>query len=150
MRLKAKVGPHLHPPSPPGWGDSPSGRMPAGEGRSGGDVSRRGAFRTFAALTACLGILSAATANAGDIAAGRKAAQVCAPCHGLDGLSKAMNAANIAGQLEPYLVEQLKAYRSGVRKHEQMSIIAQPLTDKEIKDLAAYYSAIEVKVKPPQ
>jgi len=75
---------------------------------------------------------------------------VCAPCHGLDGLSKAMNAANIAGQLELYLIEQLKAYRSGARQHEQMSIVAEPLTDKEIADLAAYYSAIKLKVTLPQ
>ncbi len=89
-------------------------------------------------------------AQAGDVKAGRQAAQVCAPCHGLDGLSKAMNAANIAGQLEPYLVEQLKAYRSGARKNEQMSIVAGALTDKEIADLASYYAAIKVTVKVPQ
>lgn len=113
-----------------------------GEGR----LSRRvGA----AALFITAGILWAAPAAAGDIQAGREAAQVCAPCHGMDGLSKAMNAANIAGQLEFYLIEQLKAYRSGARKHEQMTIIAEPLTDKEIDDLAAYYAAIEVTVKVP-
>jgi mono/diheme cytochrome c family protein len=50
-------------------------------------------------------------AHAGDIAAGREKAKVCAPCHGLDGLSKAMNAANIAGQLELYLVEQPRTNR---------------------------------------
>ena len=94
--------------------------------------------------------LGVASAYAGDVKAGREAAQVCAPCHGMDGLSKAMNAANIAGQLELYLVEQLKAYRSGARKHEQMSIVAETLTDKEIADLAAYYSAIKVQVTVPK
>ena len=100
-------------------------------------------------VVALLLLVPALPAGAGDIKAGRETAQVCAPCHGLDGVSKAMNAANIAGQLEFYLIEQLKAYRSGARQHDQMTIIAEPLTDKEIADLAAYYSAIEVTVKLP-
>jgi cytochrome c553 len=106
--------------------------------------------RCAALPVAALLFVGAAPAAAGDIQAGREAAQVCVPCHGLDGLSKAMNAANIAGQLELYLIEQLKAYRSGARKHEQMSIVAEPLTDKEIADIAAYYAAIKVQVTLPE
>ena len=44
-----------------------------------------------------------------------------------------------------YLSEQLKAYRSGERVHEVMSITAKGLGDADIADLAAWYASIEVK-----
>lgn len=71
---------------------------------------------------------------------------MCQTCHGLDGLSKIPGAPNIAGQPEPYLVEQLQAYKSGARKNEMMSIVVPALSDADIENLAAYYSAIEVNV----
>ena len=39
-----------------------------------------------------------------------------------------------------YLVHSLKAYRSGARENAMMSPMAKPLTDKEIKDVAWYFS----------
>ncbi|MGE0752728.1 MAG: cytochrome c [Variibacter sp.] len=87
---------------------------------------------------------------AGDIKAGRQKALQCQTCHGLDGLSKLPDAPNIAGSPEPYLVKQLDAFRKGERKNEMMSVVAQPLSDQDIADLAAYYAAIEVTVKVPK
>jgi cytochrome c553 len=87
---------------------------------------------------------------AGDIAAGRKKAVACQTCHGLDGLSKLPDAPNIAGDPEEYLVRQLQAFKKGERKNEMMSIVVQPLSDKDVEDLAAYYAAIDVTVKVPQ
>jgi len=87
---------------------------------------------------------------AGDPAAGRRKALQCQTCHGLDGLSKLPEAPHLAGQPEPYLVKSLNDYRKGVRKHDMMTIVVQPLTDQDVADLAAYYAAIEVSVKPPQ
>jgi cytochrome c553 len=86
---------------------------------------------------------------AGDVAAGRRKALQCQACHGLDGLSKLPDAPHLAGQPEPYLVRSLNDNRTGVRKHEVMSLAAQPLSDQDVADLAAYYAAIEVSVKPP-
>src|SRR6202140_5635081 len=83
---------------------------------------------------------------AGDIKSGRTKAPMCQACHGLDGLSKVPDAPNIAGQTEPYLVAQLQASKSGARKNEAMSVVAQPLSDQDIEDLAAYFSAIEIAV----
>ena len=83
---------------------------------------------------------------AGDVKAGRAKALMCQACHGLDGLSKAPDAPNIAGQIEPYLVAQLQAYKSGARKNDAMSVVAPSLSDKDIEDLAAYFSAIEINV----
>lgn len=83
---------------------------------------------------------------AGDVKAGRAKAVMCQTCHGLDGLSKIPDAPNIAGQPEPYLTEQLHAYKSGARKNEMMSIVVPTLSDADIENLAAYYSAIEITV----
>jgi cytochrome c553 len=93
---------------------------------------------------------SLALAQSGDLKAGRQKAQMCQGCHGLDGLSKQPNAPHLAGQPEVYLVKAMTEYRDKVRKHEQMSIAAQDLTDKDIADLAAYYTAIQITTERPK
>jgi cytochrome c553 len=83
----------------------------------------------------------------GDVKAGRAKAQKCEACHGLDGLSKIAEAPNLAGQNEQYLNEELNAFKSGERKNDMMSVVAPTLSSKDIEDLAAYYSAIEISIK---
>src|SRR6201989_3263921 len=99
-------------------------------------------------LLASAGLLLACghPGHAGDVKAGGAKAMMCQACHGLDGLSKVPDAPNIAGQIEPYLVMQLQAYKSGARKNDAMSVVAPSLSDKDIEDLAAYFSAIEINV----
>ena len=99
---------------------------------------------TTVALLAALFALSPALAA--DVKAGRAKALACQACHGLDGLSKVPDAPNIAGQTEGYLVTQLRAFRSGDRKNEAMSVVAATLSDADIDNLAAYFAAIEIKV----
>ncbi len=94
----------------------------------------------------CLLLASGGVSRAGDVKAGRARALMCQACHGLDGLSKTPDAPNIAGQTEPYLVAQLQAFKSGARKNDAMSVVVPSLSDKDIEDLAAYYSAIEISV----
>ena len=84
--------------------------------------------------------------NSGDVKAGGAKALMCQACHGLDGLSKVPDAPNLAGQTEPYIVAQLKAFKSGTRKNDAMSVVAPSLSDADIEDLAAYFSAIEINV----
>ena len=84
--------------------------------------------------------------HAGNVKAGAAKAMMCQACHGLDGLSKAPDSPNIAGQIEPYLVAQLQAFKTGVRKSDAMSAVAPSLSDTDIEDLAAYFSAIEISV----
>jgi len=86
---------------------------------------------------------------AGDRSAGKGKARVCVACHGVDGLSRMPDAPNLAGNSELYLRTQLTAYRAGERQHPQMSIIAKGLSDEDIADLAAWYSAIKVTVELP-
>jgi cytochrome c553 len=99
-------------------------------------------------LFASIVVFSAAvgTCRAGDIKAGRSKALMCQACHGLDGLSKVPDAPNIAGQTEPYLVMQLQAFKTGARKNDAMTVVASSLSDTDLEDLAAYYSAIEISV----
>ena len=97
-------------------------------------------------LLAGLLLAGGSPSHAGNVKAGSAKAMMCQACHGLDGLSKTPDAPNIAGQIEPYLVTQLQAFKSGVRKNDAMSVVTPPLSDKDIEDLAAYYSAIEISV----
>jgi cytochrome c553 len=89
----------------------------------------------------------AQTVWAGSADAGKTKSAPCSTCHGLNGMSTLNEAPNLAGQPEIYLIEQLRAYRSGKRQNEIMSIMAKPLTNGDIEDLAAWYSSIKVEVK---
>ena len=101
----------------------------------------------FGAIAAAI-VLAAASgpSTAADVKAGRGKAQLCQACHGTDGLSKVPDAPNIAGQVETYLVTQLRAFKSGARKNEAMTVVASTLSDQDIENVAAYFAAIEIKV----
>jgi cytochrome c553 len=103
---------------------------------------------TLAALAALL-LLQPLASQAGDAKIGRQRAQMCAVCHGPLGLSMRPDAPHIAGHPERYITDQLRAYRSGTRHHEIMSVIAKPLTDDEIANLAAWYASITVEATAP-
>ncbi len=85
-------------------------------------------------------LLLAGSALAADPAAGKAKAAQCAACHGANGIAVLPDAPHLAGQNEIYLVKALKDYRSGARKHEQMSVMAKGLSDKDIDNLAAWYN----------
>ena len=96
-------------------------------------------------------VFGAANAFAADPAAGKKVAQsTCAICHGLDGIAKNPDAPHLAAENVEYLMRQLKAFKAGERKHEQMSIIAQSLSDEQMANVAAWYSSIKIKAEMPQ
>jgi cytochrome c553 len=95
-------------------------------------------------------LLAAATGLAqADVTLGKTKARACAVCHGALGVAVAPDTPNLAGQPERYLSEQLKAYRSGKRSHEVMSVMAKPLTDDDIGDLAAWFASLTIEVKTP-
>ncbi len=77
-----------------------------------------------------------------DIPAGKAAAVQCQACHGKDGIGITPQTPNLAGQKELYLSNQLVAYRSGTRKNSIMSPLAQPLSDEDIANLAAYFASL--------
>lgn len=118
---------------------------------SDADKRRAQRLRAAAWIVVAVGVMPAATAlgAGGDVAKGREKAILCQNCHGMDGLAKLPEASNLAGQTEVYLVKALTDFKTGARKHETMSIVAGTLTDDDVRNLAAYYSAIEISVKPP-
>jgi len=91
----------------------------------------------------------AETMIAAAAAAGRTKAQMCSVCHGAIGISTVPDAPNLAGQPEIYLSNQLRAYRSGERRHEVMAVIAKPLSDDDIANLAAWFSSVRIEAKAP-
>ena len=96
------------------------------------------------ALAAAALALAAFDALAGNSAAGKAKAALCAACHGLDGRSQMPEAPNLAGQVEGYLAAQLHAFKSGERHNEQMAIIVKALSPQDIDDLAAYYASLSL------
>lgn len=78
---------------------------------------------------------------------GRAKARPCATCHGPLGISSAPDAPHLAGQPRIYLAEQLKAFRSGKRRHEVMNVIAKPLSDADIADLSEWYSSLHIEAR---
>jgi len=93
--------------------------------------------------TALLGLALANAAFAADIEAGKAKSAVCVACHGANGISAVDIYPNLAGQKAPYMVKQLKAFRSGERKEPQMVPFVMALTDQDIENLAAYYASLK-------
>ena len=99
----------------------------------------------FIAFTA--GLLFAGAAAAADPAAGKqKADQVCAACHGANGVSAAADFPKLAGQYNEYLIRALKDYKSGARKNPIMADQASKLSERDIDDVAAYFSSLQALV----
>lgn len=96
-----------------------------------------------------LAALVALPAAAADPRSGRAKAAACAVCHGQDGISSAPDAPHLAGQPAIYVEAQLKSYRSGARRHEVMNVVAKPLSDADIADLAAWFAAIKLEARLP-
>jgi cytochrome c553 len=99
------------------------------------------AARAFAAATLLVGGAVAAETPP------PRAAAPCAACHGTNGISMVPDAPNLAAQPRAYLVEQLKAFRSGKRASETMNLMAKNLADADILELADWYSSIVIEVK---
>ncbi len=83
----------------------------------------------------------ATTGYAGDATAGKQKAQVCASCHGPNGLSPTPNFPIIAGQYRDYIVRALKDYKSGARDNAIMKGFAANLSEQDMEDLAAWFSS---------
>ena len=83
---------------------------------------------------------------AGNVAAGKAKAGVCAGCHGTDGNGGGDPTwPKLAGQHEEYLVSQLEAFKSGKRKDPMMSPMATPLSKQDMENLAAYFASLSAK-----
>lgn len=86
---------------------------------------------------------ASSVAVAGDAAAGKAKAMVCAGCHGAAGISTVPTYPNLAGQKEQYLVAQIKAFRDGTRTNATMNPMVKNLTDADAENIAAYFSSLK-------
>ncbi|TCW40063.1 cytochrome c553 [Marichromatium gracile] len=77
----------------------------------------------------------------GDPKAGEaKAKAICQACHAADGNSIVPLWPKLAGQHPEYAYKQLVQFKNGERYNVQMTPMAMPLTEKEMRDVVAYYS----------
>jgi cytochrome c553 len=90
------------------------------------------------ALLVALVAASSAGAAAADVEAGRRKAEACAGCHGLEGHGTMPGTPSLAGQPAYFTHWQLIKYRDGRRQDPQMSPFAKNLTDEDMGDLAAF------------
>lgn len=75
-----------------------------------------------------------------DPAKGQTASAACQACHTADG-SRGLPANPIlAGQHPEYIVKQLTEFKSGKRKNAVMTGMAAPLSDADMKNIAAFYA----------
>jgi len=93
------------------------------------------------------GALSAAlifggSSHAADIAAGKEKAELCAGCHGDNGISQMENIPSLAGQPDQFIQWQLVYFRAGARKNEQMQPIVEQLNNDDIRNLGAYFAQL--------
>ncbi|GAA5511630.1 hypothetical protein Dcar01_00342 [Deinococcus carri] len=68
-------------------------------------------------------------------------ASVCQKCHGPAGVSTDAGYPRLAGQVPDYTRFQLAAFRAKLRPSPVMQAVASHLSDQDIADLAAYFSA---------
>jgi len=80
-----------------------------------------------------------AAPSTGSAAAGEPLSAVCGGCHGSHGVSTDTSTPSLASQDAQYLAAAIKAYRT-TRKRESMRVYVTGLSDKDIRDLAAFYT----------
>lgn len=88
----------------------------------------------------------AAKAAKPDVAKGEASyAAVCAACHGADGNSSLPANPKLAQQHPDYIVKQLSEFKSGKRANGIMSGMAAPLSEADMKNIAAYVGSKQAK-----
>ncbi|HKR37266.1 MAG TPA: c-type cytochrome [Steroidobacteraceae bacterium] len=95
----------------------------------------------FAVAFAFSGLCASAALAAGEAEKGESKATACIACHGANGNSANPEWPVLAGQHEQYIHKQLQAFKGGARKNPLMSPMAMSLSDDDMADLGAYFSA---------
>src|SRR5215471_1110643 len=95
---------------------------------------------TAALLAAIFG--AGPAAHAADLAAGKAKAEICAGCHGENGISTTENIPSLAGQQDQFIQWQLVYFRAGSRKNEPMQPIVAQLNNDDIRNLGAYFASL--------
>ena len=95
-------------------------------------------------LAAVAAVFATSVHAAGDPVAGKQKNFQCMGCHGIPGWKTAFpevyHVPKLGGQHAAYIVSALKQYKKGERDHATMRSIAADLSEKDMEDIAAYYS----------
>jgi cytochrome c553 len=70
------------------------------------------------------------------------AANVCAACHGENGVSPSPDFPHLSGQSAFAIYKQLHDFKNGARVNELMASVVQDLNDEQMADVAAHFSAL--------
>jgi cytochrome c553 len=89
-----------------------------------------------------LSALVSAPRAADAVAAGKEKAEICAGCHGDNGISQTENIPSLAGQQDQFTQWQLVFFRGGARKNELMQQIAEQVSNEDIRNLGAYFASL--------
>lgn len=115
---------------------------------------RIGVALAVAALAGCANLERSRDLGNAKVAGEVLARQVCSNCHGATGTSVSPNVPNLAGQQKAYLAGQLHGFREKSRQdpagYEYMWGISRSLTDRQIDELAAYFSTQAPRVQAPE
>jgi cytochrome c553 len=87
-------------------------------------------------------MICGSSAHAADASAGAEKAEMCAGCHGENGVSQTENIPSLAGQPDQFLQWQLVFFRGGARKNEQMQPIAEQVGNEDVRALGAYFASL--------
>lgn len=76
----------------------------------------------------------------------------CQECHGHDGNAQDIEDGvgnigkypRLAGQLPSYILKQMRDFRNGVRSNDTMLVMARSVSDKDVADIAAYFSGQKI------
>ena len=104
-------------------------------------VSTRQVLSSLVLFCAAISLAHGANVNVGKVKSSG-----CKRCHGEYGLSKNPKYPSLAGQQERYLVKAMKDYKNGKRDNAAMRSIILGLSDSSIKDIAAYYSSLKIRI----
>ena len=97
----------------------------------------------LAAITLAAWAFAHVSAVAADAGAGKVKAEGCVGCHGENGVSEIESTPSLAGQPDAFIQWQLVFFRSGARKNQVMSPIAEQLSNDDIRDLGAYFASLK-------
>lgn len=77
----------------------------------------------------------------GDAAAGQTKSEVCRACHGQDGNTPVPTFPNLGGQRTDFLYWELIELKHGYRYQSPMTEQLAPLSDQDVRDLAAFFAS---------
>jgi cytochrome c553 len=105
-------------------------------------LSSRKAARKAVFLCACITVFFDQAHAAPDAQAGQVKAKICFTCHGENGIATEPAAPNLAAQPALLIFYQLVQFREQYRQGGGMEGMAKGLSDQDMRDLAAYFTAL--------